>query len=39
MQDEFTSVIFSMPKAAIGMGIMDRVASLPDIVDEIIRVL
>jgi two-component system chemotaxis response regulator CheB len=38
-QDELTSVIFGMPKAAIDMGVVDKVASLPDIVDEIIRVL
>ncbi len=38
-QDELTSVIFGMPKAAIDMGVVDRVAPLPDIVDEIIKVL
>ena len=38
-QDEFTSVIFGMPKAAIDTGAVDKVAPLPDIVDEIIRVL
>ena len=38
-QDELTSVIFGMPKAAIDMGVVDRVAPLPDIVDEIIRML
>ncbi len=38
-QDELTSVIFGMPKAAIDMGVVDKVAPLPDIVDEIIRML
>jgi len=38
-QDELTSVIFGMPKAAIDMGAVDKVAPLPDIVDEIIRIL
>ncbi|MGB7533758.1 MAG: chemotaxis response regulator protein-glutamate methylesterase [Halobacteriota archaeon] len=38
-QDELTSVIFGMPKAAIEMGVVDKVASLPDIVDEIIGML
>jgi two-component system chemotaxis response regulator CheB len=38
-QDELTSVIFGMPKAAIEMGAVDKVAPLPDIVDEIIRML
>ena len=38
-QDELTSVIFGMPKAAIEMGTVDKVAALPDIVDEIIRIL
>ena len=39
VQDELTSVIFGMPKAAIEMGGVDKVAALPDIVDEIIRIL
>ena len=38
-QDELTSVIFGMPKVAIDMGVVDKVAPLPDIVDEIIRIL
>ena len=38
-QDELTSVIFGMPKAAIDMGVVDKVAPLPDIVDEIIGML
>jgi two-component system chemotaxis response regulator CheB len=38
-QDELTSVIFGMPKAAIDTGAVDKVAPLPDIVDEIIRML
>ena len=39
VQDELTSVIFGMPKAAIEMGGVDKVAALPDIVDEIMSVL
>ncbi len=39
VQDELTSVIFGMPKAAIEMGAVDKVAALPDIVDEIMGVL
>jgi two-component system chemotaxis response regulator CheB len=38
-QAELTSVIFGMPKAAIDMGVVDKVAPLPDIVDEIIGML
>ena len=38
-QDELTSVIFGMPKAAIEMDAVDKVVPLPDIVDEIMRVL
>jgi len=38
-QDEPTSVIFGMPKAAIEMSVVDKVAPLPDIVGEIIRLL
>jgi two-component system chemotaxis response regulator CheB len=38
-QDEFISVIFGMPKAAIDRGVVDKVAALPDIVDEIMSVL
>jgi len=38
-QDELTSVIFGMPKAAIEMSVVDKVVPLPDIVDEIIGML
>jgi len=38
-QDELTSVIFGMPKAAIEVDAVDKVVPLPDIVDEIMRVL
>jgi two-component system chemotaxis response regulator CheB len=38
-QDELTSVIFGMPKAAIEMDAVDKVVPLPDIVDEIMGVL
>jgi len=38
-QDALTSAIFGMPKAAIDMGVVDSVAPLPDIVDEIVRML
>ncbi|OPY29877.1 MAG: chemotaxis-specific methylesterase [Methanocella sp. PtaU1.Bin125] len=37
--DEKTSVIFGMPKAAIELGCVDRVASLDDIADEITGML
>jgi two-component system chemotaxis response regulator CheB len=39
VQDELTSVIFGMPKAAIDMGVADKVVPLPEIVDEIISML
>ncbi|MBE9592174.1 MAG: chemotaxis response regulator protein-glutamate methylesterase, partial [Proteobacteria bacterium] len=39
VQDELTSVIFGMPKAAIEMGVADKVVPLPDIIDEIMRLL
>ena len=39
VQDELTSVIFGMPRAAIELGAVDTVARLSDIVEEIIRVL
>jgi two-component system chemotaxis response regulator CheB len=39
VQDELTSVIFGMPKAAIDMGVADKVVPLPEIVDEIMRML
>jgi len=39
VQDELTSVIFGMPKAALDLGVVDKVAALPDIVDEIIGIL
>ncbi len=38
-QDEHTSVIFGMPKAAIDVDAVDKVAPLPDIVDEIMEML
>jgi len=38
-QDEHTSLIFGMPKAAIEVDAVDKVVPLPDIVDEIMRVL
>jgi two-component system chemotaxis response regulator CheB len=36
-QDEESCAIFGMPKVAIEMGVVDKVISLDDIPDEIIR--
>ncbi|MFQ5901133.1 MAG: chemotaxis-specific protein-glutamate methyltransferase CheB [Thermodesulfobacteriota bacterium] len=38
-QDEETSIIFGMPKAAIDMNIVDMVMPLDKIADEIVRIL
>lgn len=36
-QDEATSVVFGMPKAAIEMGLVDRVVPIEDVAREIVR--
>ena len=38
-QDELTSIIFGMPKAAIDLRAVDKVVPLPNIVDEVLRML
>lgn len=39
VQDEKTSVIFGMPKAAIELGVVDKVIPLNDIPNEIMRIV
>ncbi|MBP2642441.1 MAG: response regulator receiver modulated CheB methylesterase [Firmicutes bacterium] len=36
-EDKSTTVVFGMPKAAIELGVIDKVVPLPDIASEIIR--
>ena len=38
-QDELTSVVFGMPKAAIEMGLVDRVVPIDEVADEILVAL
>ena len=38
-QDELSSVVFGMPKVAIDMGVVDTIAPLSNVVEEIIRSL
>jgi two-component system, chemotaxis family, protein-glutamate methylesterase/glutaminase len=38
-QDQETSVIFGMPKAAIGRGVVDQVLPLPEIPDALVKAL
>jgi two-component system chemotaxis response regulator CheB len=38
-QDKETSAVFAMPKSAIDLGCVDKVAPLQDIPDEIVKIL
>jgi len=38
-QDEKTSVVFSMPKVAIEMGVVDKIVSLENMAEEIIKMV
>lgn len=38
-QDELTSVIFGMPKAAIEMGVVDEILPVDKIAEEMVKML